>query len=185
MTKLDFLFALRDKLTGLPKEELEERLRFYSEMIEDRMEEGLSEEEAVASIGTVDEITEQLSSDIPAVKPSKKLKSWEIILIALGFPIWFSLLIAAFAVVISLYASAWAVVISLWAAFGAVVSCAFGGVVAGIGFILSGHSLPGFATIAASIVCAGCSVFLFYGCKALTKGLVLITKKCFARKEKS
>ena len=46
MTKLKFLFELRDRLEGLPYDEVEERLNFYSEMIEDRMEEGLSEEEA-------------------------------------------------------------------------------------------------------------------------------------------
>ena len=53
MTKLQFLLALHDKLTGLPRDEVEERLNFYSEMIEDRMEDGLSEEEAVAAIGSV------------------------------------------------------------------------------------------------------------------------------------
>ena len=68
MTKLQFLFALRDKLAGLPQSDIEERLRFYSEMIEDRMEEGLSEEEAVAAVGTVDEIASQATADIPPVK---------------------------------------------------------------------------------------------------------------------
>jgi uncharacterized membrane protein len=41
MTKLQFLMALHEKMSGLPREEVEERLEFYSEMIEDRMEEGL------------------------------------------------------------------------------------------------------------------------------------------------
>ena len=41
MTKLDFLFSLEKKLSSLPRKELEERLGFYAEMIEDRMEEGL------------------------------------------------------------------------------------------------------------------------------------------------
>ena len=183
MTKLEFLFALREKSKGLAQNDMEERLRFYSEMIEDRMEEGLLEEEAVASVGTVEEIAEQLSTDSPAIKTAKKLKSWEIVLIALGFPVWFSLLIAALAVVVSLYVSARAVVISLWAVFGALVGCAFSGVVAGIGFVLVGHGLPGLATIGAGVVCAGCSIFMFFGCKAVTKGLLLLTKKCFVRKE--
>ena len=43
MTKLDFLMQLHSKLEKLPQDELEERLNFYSEMIDDRMEEGLSE----------------------------------------------------------------------------------------------------------------------------------------------
>jgi UV DNA damage endonuclease len=39
MTKLNFLFELREKLKGLPQNEIDERLNFYSEMIEDMVEE--------------------------------------------------------------------------------------------------------------------------------------------------
>ena len=54
MNKQAFLERLRKALSGLPPKEQEERITFYSEMIDDRMEEGLSEEEeAVASIGTI------------------------------------------------------------------------------------------------------------------------------------
>ena len=54
MNKRDFIESLRAKLLGLPKQEVEERLAFYGEMIEDRKEEGLTEEQAVAAIGSVD-----------------------------------------------------------------------------------------------------------------------------------
>ena len=69
MTKLQFLLALHDKLAGLPQNEVEERLNFYSEMIEDRMEEGLSEEEAVLAAGDVHTpaLRLPLSSKISAV----------------------------------------------------------------------------------------------------------------------
>ena len=53
MDKQEFLSKLRAKLFGLPQKELEERLSFYSEMIDDRIEEGLSEETAVKELGTV------------------------------------------------------------------------------------------------------------------------------------
>ena len=43
MTKLQFLLTLNEKLADRPRQEVEERLRFYSEMIEDRMVDGLSE----------------------------------------------------------------------------------------------------------------------------------------------
>ena len=72
MTKLQFLLALHDKLAGLPRNEVEERLNFYSEMIEDRMEDGLSEEEAVAAVGSIDEIAEQITADIPLIKIVKE-----------------------------------------------------------------------------------------------------------------
>lgn len=42
MNKNEFLSALKARLSALPPNELEERLEFYSEMLEDRIEEGLS-----------------------------------------------------------------------------------------------------------------------------------------------
>lgn len=56
MNKQEFLMRLREGLSGLPENDIEERLIFYSEMIDDRKEEGLSEEEAVREIGNIDEI---------------------------------------------------------------------------------------------------------------------------------
>ena len=145
MTKIGFLLALRDKLAGLPRTELEERLSFYSEMIEDRIEDGLTEEEAVADIGSVDEIAAQIVSDVPLsslvkekIKPKRELRTWEIVLLAVGSPIWFSLLIAAFSVVFSLYAALWAVVVSLWAAFGGMAAGAVGALVGGALFAVEG-----------------------------------------------
>ena len=60
MNKQEFLTELKKALSPLSKADLEERLSFYSEMIDDRMEEGLSEEEAVAAIGSPDEIAAQI-----------------------------------------------------------------------------------------------------------------------------
>ncbi len=184
MTKLKFLLSLHDRLSGLPQYELEERLNFYSEMIEDRMEEGLPEEEAVSAIGSVDDIAEQIIADIPLVKiakekikPKRRLSAWEIVLLALGSPIWLSLLIAAFAVVLSLYVSLWSVIISLWAVFASVIGCALCGIAVGIGFAVGGDPIAGGAMIGAGLVCAGLSIFIFFGCKAATKGILLLTKK--------
>ena len=184
MTKLKFLLSLHDRLSGLPQAEVEERLAFYSEMIEDRMEDGLSEEDAVAAIGAVDEIAAQIVADIPLSKlvkekitPKKKLKGWEILLLVLGAPIWFSLLIAVFAVIASLYASLWAMIVSLWAAFASLGACAFSGIVVGIGFAFGEHGLTGIAMIGAGMVCAGLAIFLFFGCKAATTGTLVFTKK--------
>ena len=72
MNKQEFLTRLRKGLSGLPQEDIEERLTFYSEMIDDRIEEGLSEEEAVAAIGSPDEIAEQIIGEIPIKKIVKE-----------------------------------------------------------------------------------------------------------------
>lgn len=72
MSKQEFLEQLRRGLSGLPRENIEEQLKFYSEMLEDRMEEGLSEEEAVSAAGSVDEIVAQAVADIPLAKIAKE-----------------------------------------------------------------------------------------------------------------
>lgn len=174
---------MHDKLSGLPQGDVEERISFYIEMIEDRMEEGLSEEEAVASVGSVDEIVSQIIAEIPLAKIAKekmkpkRIKAWEILLLILGVPLWVPLLIAAASVAVSLYAAVWSVVVSVWAAFVSVATSAFAGVIAGIGFASGGIVLPGVALIGGGLFCAGLAVFLFFGSLAATKGMVKLTKK--------
>ena len=183
MTKQEFLDSLRARLSGLPRQELEERLAFYGEMIDDRIEEGRTEEEAVLDIGSADEISAQIIKDIPLtkiakerLKPKRSIKTWEIVLLAVGSPIWLSLAIAALAVILSLYVVLWSVIISVWSVFASLVACAFGITAAGVILAVSSNSLSGFAMVGAGLVLAGLSVFLFFGCKAATKGIVLLTK---------
>ena len=196
MTKQAFLAQLRNALSGLPQADIEERLAFYSEMIEDRIEEGLPEAEAVAAVGAIPEITAQIIADTPLVKlakermkPNRRLKTGEVVLLALGSPLWLSLCVAAVAVVFALYLSVWSVIVSLWAVFGSLAACAFSGLAAGILFVCTGYALSGIAMIAAGLACAGISVFAFYGSKAATNGILRLTKKvamwtknCFVRK---
>ena len=184
MSKQEFLAQLRKGISGLPQDDIEERLTFYGEMIEDRIEEGLSEEQAVSAVGSVDAIVAQVIEDTPLAKIAKErmkakrqVKAWEIVLMALGSPVWFSLGVAAIAVIFSLYASLWSVIISLWAVFGSLIGCSVGGIVAGVVFAVGGNGLTGIAVIGAGIVCAGLSVFMFCGCKAATKGILILTKK--------
>ena len=59
MRKEEFLTALRAGLTGLLPEGVEKLVEFCSEMIDDRMEDGLTEEEAVAAAGSLDELIQQ------------------------------------------------------------------------------------------------------------------------------
>ena len=197
MSKQEFLAQLRKGLSGLPQDDIEERLTFYSEMIEDRKEEGLSEEEAVLAIGSAQDIAAQAVAETPLVKIAKerikskrRLSACEIVLLALGSPIWLSLGVAAFAVILSLYISLWAVIISLWSVFASLAACSVGAVPACVIFAVGGNGASGVAVLAAGIVCAGLAIFMFYGCKAATKGALILTKKiaiwiknCFRGKE--
>lgn len=199
MNKQEFLTRLRKGLSGLPQDEIEERLTFYDEMLEDKMEEGLSEEEAVMAAGPVEEIVEQVIADTPftkiakeRIRPKKRLNVGEIILLVLGSPIWLSLIIAAISIVFAIYISLWAVIISLWAVFASLVVYAAGSIVACIIFTVIGRGIPGVAVLATGMVSAGLSVFMFFGCKATTKGISILTKKialwiknCFIKKEEA
>ena len=199
MMKQEFLDALEAQLSDFPKNERAERLSFYSEMIDDRVEAGFSEEEAIKALGTPQEVATQILKDTPLFKlakekiaPKRKLKAWEIVLLAVGSPIWFSLLVSAIAVAVSLYATLWSCIVSLWAVFGSVVGCAIGGVVGGTVFIFTVGAAVGFAIIGGGLFSAGLAIFLFFGCKEatrgtllLTKSLVLWTKRLFLKKEGS
>ena len=72
MKKEEFLRALEKSLSGLPREDIEERLQFYSESIDDRVDEGKTEEEAINDIGSVDEITNQIIKETPLKKIVKE-----------------------------------------------------------------------------------------------------------------
>ena len=72
MKKEDFLNKLRIKLSNLPKEDLDERINFYSEMIDDRIEDGFQEEEAINDIGTLDEVSRQVIANYPLKKLIKE-----------------------------------------------------------------------------------------------------------------
>ena len=199
MSKQEFLEQLRRGLSGLPREDVEERLTFYSEMLEDRMEEGLSEEEAVLAAGSVNEIVAQVVADIPLAKiakerirPKRRLNAAEVILLALGSPIWLSLGIAAAAVILSLYVSVWAIIGSLWAVLGTLAISAVSGVLGCAILAAGGSGAAGLAMLAAGLTCAGLSIFMFYGCRAATKSILMLTKKtavwikrCFIRKEEA
>ncbi len=197
MNKKKFLEELQKGLNGLPLKDIEERLNFYNEMIEDRIEEGLSEEEAVSTLGNLEEMITQIVAETPIskiakerIKSKRRLSALEIVLLVLGSPIWVSLLIALIAVILSVYVSLWSVVISLWAAFVSLLASAFGSIAAGIIFAFINKTLTGVALICAGFVLLGLSIFMFFGTKVATKGILLITKKfalwiknCIIKKE--
>ncbi|MBQ8409189.1 MAG: DUF1700 domain-containing protein [Clostridia bacterium] len=197
MNKQEFIAALQAKLSGLPEQEVKDRIDFYIEMIDDRTEDGCTEEEAVRAIGSVEEVASQIIADIPLskiakerIKPKSRLKAWEIVLLALGSPIWLSLAIAAFAVILSLYVVLWSVIVSLWSVFASLAACAFGFIAGGVILTIYANGATGIILVSAGIVCAGLSIFSFFGCRAATKGICRLTpkialgiKRCFAGKE--
>jgi len=127
MTKREFLNQLEARLAQLPQAERLKSLGYYAEIIDDRVEEGMAEEEAVEALGDIGELARQILLDAPlptlikSTMPKKRWATWEVVLLVLGFPLWFPLLISFFAVVFSIYVSVWAVIISLFAAVASIL----------------------------------------------------------------
>ena len=198
MTKHDFLEGLSERLRSMPDEEKNERLEFYAEIIDDYIDDGLTEDEAVAKIGSLDEVALRITELTPAASDetlSKKVKREEkaqkskephekrglgvrtITLLAISSPLWIVLLAAAFAVVITVYASLWAILISLWSLPVSLAISAVAAPVAFVVFIVQGFPIAALGTLGAGFFALGLAVFLFFGCMAATKGTVYLTKK--------
>lgn len=192
MTKIEFLNAIRKKLSILPKEEVDDRINFYSEMIDDKIEDGLSEKDAISDIGSVDDVVESILAETPVVKLAKqRLKSKrrfsviEVILLTLGSPIWLSLLIAFIAVLFSAYVAVASVVISVWAVFISTCVGGVGGVIAGLFFASTKNVYTGILLIGLSFVCVGIAILFFYVCKWLSKAVLVLPKKFILSIKKS
>lgn len=121
MNKQEFLFELKKKISVLPKRDVNERINFYSEMIDDRIEEGLSEEEAVLMIGSAEEIASQIIEELSNAKKDERIarssrmpRPLMIFLLILGSPVWIPILLSMLIIVFSFYAVLWSLVAALW-----------------------------------------------------------------------
>jgi uncharacterized membrane protein len=183
MNKHEFLAALRRELTALPHGELTEQLNFYNEMIDDLVEDGMCEEDAISKVGPINRITDEILSDIPLfdlvkrrVQPKRRLRGWELGLIIGLSPIWLALIISVFALAFSLVVAMWSAVLSLWVALLSFAIGAIAGTLGGIAMMFTNLGIAGFMTCGAGIALAGLAILMFYVCKAVTKGVAVLTK---------
>ena len=185
MTKSEFLSVLRRGLSGIPDGEIEERISFYGEMIDDRIEEGLSEEEAVANLGSADDVISQILSEIPLshivrekVRPKRQLKAWEIALIVIGFPVWLPILISVFAIILSLFIVAIAVAVAVYSVVISLAVGSIGGVALGaVKLFTGGGAVNAFCWFGAALIAAGLSILLFLLCGKYDHGIAAAAKK--------
>lgn len=184
MNKADFLSELKARLSGLAEADIASSLDYYGEMIDERIEDGLSEGEAVAAIGSVEQAAEQILSEIPLpriiksnVKQRGKLRPWEIVLLIVGSPLWISILAAVFAVLLSVFAALLAVLISVFAIGAALAVSAFGIAVGGIVLIFAKGFVPALMFIGAALMAAGLALLFWPLFKLMCRGFVWICRK--------
>ena len=93
------------------------------------------------------------------------------VLLVLGAPLWFPLLVALFAVMFSLVVAMYSVVISLLAAFVSLIACGlFAGIGSGIYFVFSGHFVTGLALFGCGLFALGLSILFYYASVGTIKG---------------
>ena len=111
-----------------------------AEAIADRMEDGMSEEEAVAAMGTPGEVAEATLDDLPAVpraiaKTRRRSTALLWVLTIVGSPVWVPLLLAFAAVAVTVYVCIWVLALCVWviaATLGAVGAASLALVAAGV-----------------------------------------------------
>ena len=179
MTKNEFITEIKAGLQGYPDDEVIKSLSFYTESIDDRMEDEMQEDKAVSELGSIQDIIRNIKLTMPIavlaktrIKESKEKSSsktlWVILAIA-GFPIWFPLLLAFASVALAVYISIWACIIALYAC-----ELAFG--LSGIVCLV--YSFIHMVTIsrAGGIIIAGGSLFLIGLFLVLLKPMISISK---------
>lgn len=185
MTKKEFLDSLEEKISDLSDADIQKSLDYYSEMIDDRIEDGLSEEEAVEAVGNVYEIATSILIDAPMSKIVKtkakaklgKISGWGIVLLILGAPLWLPILIAVAAVVLSVYVTIWSVVVAL---FGAAIGIAVAAIALVIGALPAGFLTASTAaavfTLGAGFTLTAIGILMFMGSVAVAKGVAVLGK---------
>jgi len=183
MTKSEFLIQLERALAACPKQEAQERINFYDEMINDLTEECLSEEEAVAKIGDPNEVAKKIMEDIPLsalvkerIKPDKNSSAMRKIVFWATSIIWIPLLIALAAVIFSLFVVIWSLLVSAYAVeFAFAVSA-----IASIVFAFAGYTyLTIWMLIGIAFFLAGAAAAGYIGCMQFTKFSVKSTRVVF------
>ena len=153
MTKQEFLSELERALGKLPHAEVEQALAFYDEAISDRMEDGLSEAEALAGLGPVDEIAAQIAAETPPIpraiaRANTGSRTLNIVLLAVFSPIWIPIVLALAAAALSVY-------VALWAVDAVLVLMPFAGLAALASTLGGGMPLPGVFVFGLSLVSSG------------------------------
>ena len=185
MTKGEFLNILRRGLSQLPPEEVEKRLAYYEELLNDMTEDGMTEQEATAKLGDPAALAREILQEQPMaklvksrVKPRNGWTAAAIVAVVLGSPIWLPLLLTVAIVAISVYVVIGALVVSL---FAVVLGIAVGGVALVFGaFFAAGLGFPmALLAFAGGLLGLGLSIVCFFGVIAAAKGLFWLTRAIF------
>ena len=187
MTKEAFLQELIQRLHQLPPEEVKRQRDYYDELLQDMMEDGMDEAEAVSKLGDPAQIAQDILEDTSLhtlvktrIRPKNGWTTAAVIAAIVGAPLWLPLGLA-------LLATGFAVVVSIWAVIFSIFVVVLSLLVAGVFVFCKGFALfplgfgTGLFSLGAGLVMlgVGCLVFVaaVYGSTALLHGSKWIYRK--------
>ena len=178
MTKQNFIEKLKKELKDESYETVCQAINYYEEMIDDLMEDGYREEEAILKLGNVKDILKNMKAQ-EVVEISKMKKSTVVtitILLILGFPLWGSLLAAAACLVLSFYILIWCIpILTVALGIGGFLSFVVG--ILG-SFILFGDSVSlGLTQLGITALLGALSIIGFYLTYLVSGRILHFTKK--------
>lgn len=189
MKKEEFLKKLKEELENANINNTNDIIEYYEEIIDDKIEEGITEKEAVSSIGSIDTIIKNELLDRPMttiikekVKDKKEkaekngTKPLLIALIILGIPVWVPLLIGLIGIIIGILCSVFGIIIALFASILGIgiasIACLFTCIVSI--FTNSGHIT--LMVFSVGLILAGLVMLLIPFSALITKGIINIIK---------
>lgn len=119
MSEKEYLKKLKRSLSPLKKKDRDALLDFYKEMIEDKMENGKTEYEAVSELEPVETVAARTLDEYGIDKNNLKvkLKTWfnplTVVLIIISSPIWIGFAAGAVGIAVGLLGGALAVAVSI------------------------------------------------------------------------
>lgn len=183
MNKQEYLESIRSRISAMPADDVNRFMDYYSEMIDDRVEDGLSEEEAVADMGSPDAAVEQILEDMPLtklvkekIKPKHELKAWEVVLIVLGSPVWIPLLITAAVLWLTLWIVAFALLISFYAVVLSFAVAGIGGLICTIPLFIANSPYTAVLMLGAALIGIGIAILFVVSVKPVTVGIFKVCK---------
>ena len=186
MNRAEYLDEIKSKLLGLSESDIDKALEFYKEALDDRMEDGLSEEQAINAVGTADEVADQILMDTPlpklvsaTVKPKRAMRGWEIVLLILGAPLWIPLVITVFALALTVVCVIFSLIIAVVAIVFAFIVGGLAALIAGLVGFIAGDGIVALAKFGAALIMIGAGALLFLPCKSLVLWLIELCGRFF------
>lgn len=195
MTRNEFLLRLDACLVSMGDQDRKAMVRFYAEQLDDRIDDGMTEEEAVASLEAPEEIAanlnqlneEHLAAQAEAtpaiIQKVNKTPGWAkallIIALVLTSIIWIPVLAAIIVTLLSIYLLLWAIAATGFIIGLALMLLGVVSVVISVTLVIHGAPFNALAHLGIALIFMSSAIIMGLATYYYSYGIVLLTKALF------